>query len=254
MRRTPLSVACPSAWIMVVCGLLLGCASTHKPAASEREVIVERLGEGFLRSPVKGRAVRDPGAFLGLERATFEYVRVGDKGPERFKASLEHADDVWKFELGNGIVLHCRETEEGVVIVASEDHDQGVLSKYDPPEPLLLKGVAPGMKRTSTIGVTVYGLRSQDRVRYRGSLDLTYEVIGRWRVQVPAGTYDALAIKWDYRGEVGPAKIHDISYWFVSEGVGPVAIITRKKVSAMLVYNTNEDRARVLEKREPPRK
>ena len=54
--------------------------------------------------------------------------------------------------------------------------------------------------------------------------------LGAFKVTVPAGTYDAALIKWDYKGEVGPASIEDTQYRFMAEGVGVVAMVDKKNI------------------------
>ena len=49
-----------------------------------------------------------------------------------------------------------------------------------------------------------------------------------------------------YDGKVGPAKVKDSQYWFLAEGVGPVARIDKKDISAMLIYRDKSKIAGVL--------
>jgi hypothetical protein len=65
-------------------------------------------------------------------------------------------------------------------------------------------------------------------------------------VTVPAGTYDAALLKWDYDGSVGPASVQDTQYRFLAKDVGIVASIEKKKISALLLYHDNSNTGRVL--------
>ena len=81
---------------------------------------------------------------------------------------------------------------------------------------------------------------------HTGSLALTVSYLGRYQVTVPAGTYPAALIKWQYNGQVGPATVSDVEYRFFADGVGPVAVIDKQSVSAFLVYNNNTKFGKVL--------
>ncbi len=52
-----------------------------------------------------------------------------------------------------------------------------------------------------------------------------------------------------YDGKVGPARVKDDQYWFFADGVGPVARIDKKDISAMLVYRDKSKVAGVLVER-----
>jgi len=104
----------------------------------------------------------------------------------------------------------------------------------------------PGDSQSVTIDVKVYDLSSPNEVSHSGSLQLTYSYIGAYKVTVPAGSYDAALLKWDYNGSVGPASVQDTQYRLVAKDVGIVASIEKKKISAMLFYHDNSNTGRVL--------
>lgn len=56
---------------------------------------------------------------------------------------------------------------------------------------------------------------------------------------MPAGTYDAALIRWDYSGEVEPASIADTYYWLIAPGAGLIAMVENVSISAMLFHNDN---------------
>ena len=81
----------------------------------------------------------------------------------------------------------------------------GVLTWYDPPQPLIIPGMRPGEQKTLSIAVKVSNLDDPVAVAQSGLLSVSYTYVGRYRVTVPAGTYPAALIKWQYHGEVGLA-------------------------------------------------
>ena len=90
-----------------------------------------------------------------------------------------------------------------------------MLSHFAPGEPLIVPGLKAGESKSSTLKVSVYDLSDLNKVTHSGSLDVVYTYIGTYRVKVPAGTYDAALIRWDYSGKVGPApsRIRSTGSW-----------------------------------------
>jgi hypothetical protein len=146
-------------------------------------------------------------------------------------------------------ILFLRRTDDGSISVVSEqDLSEGVISRYSPPEPIYVSDMKPGDSRKTKIDVKVYDLSHPDHLTHSGSLDVTYSYLGAYKVTVPAGSYDAALIKWDYRGKVGPASIEDTQYRFMAPGVGVVAMVEKKNISAMLVYHDHSKYRKVLVK------
>lgn len=232
--------------------LMGGCASSQKMEMGDQEAIKSGFGESFVDTKLGWTHLDKPSKVLKLDAARFEFKQVG-KDDEHHEATLKRDGEHWRFDLGTGTVLLLRVEDDGsVVIDSSEDLEHKVLSKYSPPEPLLRADARPGKAQTIEIDVTVHPISDPSRVRYTGHLTLDYRVLGRYQVTVPAGTFDAVLLSWHYEGKVGPANVREVNYWFVAPGVGPVAILTREDVSAMLVYNDRTDRASVLVERKGP--
>ena len=104
----------------------------------------------------------------------------------------------------------------------------------------------PGTSRSMCINVRVFDLSRPDKPSHSGHLDLTYTYVAAYEVTVPAGTYEAALFKWNYDGKVGPPRVEDDQYWFFAEGVGPVARIDKKDISAVLIYRDTSKIASVL--------
>ena len=235
-----------AAWSLA-CVLICGCAH-HKIEMGDTEAITSSFGASFLDEKLSWKRLDKPESVIKLEDARFDYKVVGKD--EHHQATLKRDGDRWRLDLGTGTVLICRVDDDGsVVIDSSEDLDHKVLSRYSPPEPLLLTGMRPGDARKLEIDVTVHPMSNPSKLRYRGHLSLEYRMLGRWQVTVPAGTFDTVLLSWDYDGKVGPANVREKNYWFIAPGVGPVAILTREDVTAMLIYTNRKDRASVLVER-----
>jgi len=154
----------------------------------------------------------------------------------------------WRYSIEGVGALYLMQGPNGSMNIAAEqDLDHKVLSRFTPGEPLIIPGLKAGESKSSTLKVAVYDLSDLNNVSHSGSLDVTYTYIGTYRVNVPAGTYDAALIRWDYSGKVGPATIKDSQYRFLAPKAGMVAMIQIRSISAMLIYNDHTKRGKLLE-------
>jgi hypothetical protein len=93
----------------------------------------------------------------------------------------------------------------------------------------------------------VADLSDPDVQTHSGSLDIQYTYLGAYRLQVPAGTFDAVLIKTTLTGKVGPANIQDTIYRFYAKTVGPVAVVETDDISALFVYHERTRTGKVLQ-------
>lgn len=121
-----------------------------------------------------------------------------------------------------------------IAMPAQVDLNQSVSIRYDPPEPMLHAGPDPA---PIDMSVKVYDIHGTGSPEHSGSLRVTSVDRGVHRITTPAGTFDAVMFRNDYKGSIGPASVDDTALIFVSPTHGIVASIQRKKVSAMIFYN-----------------
>ena len=153
----------------------------------------------------------------------------------------------WKYDAGGKFVHFVTAKANGdYVITVVEDREGGHITRYSPPEPFMLQGFKPGAERRERLAVKVFDLGSPDDLIAEGTMDVTYCYIGAYKVKVPAGSFDAVLMKWTYTGEIGPASMDDTQYRFFAPNAGIVAEIEQLNVSAVLVYNRHTKVARVL--------
>ena len=240
--------------LVVIWPLLLvpgGARGAGGLTADEQALLTELLGQGVIGAPVVGATLTP--SFAPLRDGTWTYQIVGgpDQGQSephvvtRLQGDPSGAN--WRYAVGAKSVLLIKQTDDGsLVFVSQEDLDQGVISRYAPPEPGLLTGMAPGDSKDFTIDVKVSDLSSPQDVAHEGTLDVTYSYIGAYKITTPAGSYDAALIKWAYNGKVGPASVEDTQYRFFAEKVGMVASVDKLDVSAFLLYKKHTKFGKVL--------
>ena len=222
--------------------------------AGDRQNLEQYLGKNVIGKAIPAKPIGNGAASIGLRETTIYGTLVKGtgkapkKGQWKYSRTGDATDGAWRLESGS-TVLHLEVTSEGnVQVTAEEDHDQRVVSKFSPAEPRATTGMKPGASETIDIDVKVYDLRKPDHLEHQGTLKLTYTYVGAYEVTVPAGTYEAVLLKWHYKGKVGPASVEDTEYRFYSSEVGGVAYVEMKSISAMLVYNDKTKMGFVREK------
>ena len=245
------------------CSLVLGLvliavagiprAGAQGLSGDETAAINNLLGAGVLGTALPADPIANPASLIPLSPATwtFQFASGPNQGSTETDVLQTNpqpgADAQWQYTAGQSTIYALGTAADGSIVSPSEqDLTQGVLTQYTPSRPVLLPGMQPGAPQTTTLQVNVYNISDPSTVTHTGSLTLTVTYLGRYQVTVPAGTYPAALIKWQYNGQVGPATVSDVEYRFFADGVGPVAAIDKQSVSAFLVYNKDTKFGKVL--------
>ena len=192
----------------------------------------------------------DPGlAKLATGTRLYEIVSGDDKGMTEehviTPVSGDKTGGQWRYQVSDRTVFVQQVPGKSLSVVSEEDSNQGVLTRYSPSEPLLIAGMNAGESKTLSTKVKVYDL-SDPKDEHKGSLEVTLTYVGAYRVTVPAGTFDAALLKWDFKGKIGAASIEDVQARFVAPDVGMVAAAEKRDVAAFLIYNVNTKVGKVL--------
>lgn len=228
-------------------------ADAQSLSDAETRALDKLLGAGVLGPALPASSIADPEQLLPLVPGTWTFQFTG--GPNQGNtetdtlaaATSPSPGAQWQYTAGQSAIYTLGTAADGSIVSPSEqDLGQGVLTQYSPPRPVLTPGMQPGVPQTLTLQVNVFDIGDPGTVTHTGSLTATVTYLGRYQVTVPAGTYAAALIKWDFNGQVGPANVTDVEYRFFADGVGMVAGIDRQDVSAFLVYNSNTKYGKVL--------
>lgn len=242
------------AWIAIasLLSLVAGAASAQGLSQSDAAMIDTLLGPGVLGAPEPSQALTDASALLPLRTTTWDFrfvsgPRRGEVATDVLQPGLPGGPPVWLYSADDVTIYTLQRTADGTILSPSEqDLGQGVITRYDPPRPFLLNGAQPGVPEVRDLEVKVYDRNGGKAPAHSGTLTLTYTYVGRFQVAVPAGRYSAALVKLDYAGQIGPARVRDTEFWFFADNVGPVAVLDKQKVSALLVYSEKTKAARVL--------
>ena len=220
----------------------------------DRSAISRLLGENVLGPALPADPVGEKTTLIPLAPSTriFRLSSGPDAGTTEtdiLRASVQEGSDAtWQYAAGQRSIYHLRSTADGSIVIPSErDFVLGAIIRYDPPQPLIIPGMRPGEQRTLSIAVEISNPDDPVTVAQSGSLSVSYTYVGRYRVTVPAGTYPAALIKWQYHGEVGLAGFKGSQYWFFADGLGPIAVIDQQHISALLFYKKDTNYGKVLQ-------
>jgi hypothetical protein len=220
------------------------------PLSAQAAATAEKYLPGVIGEPVPAFTI-DPD-LASLKPGTRTYAVVSGTGKtrsEQHRVSASDKPDQWRYTVGDRTLFLHAVPGESLSVVSEQDTDQGVLTRYSPPQPLLIAGMNAGDKKTMTLNVKVYDLDDPDDLEHQGTLDLTLTYLGAYKVTVPAGTFDAALLLWDYKGRIGPATIDDVQARLIARDVGMVAAAEKRDVAAMLIYNDHTKVGKVLQQR-----
>lgn len=234
-----------------------GDKPTLDMSPEDRKTIDQHLGKGVVGKAVPAEVIKNPLDYVQVgQDATFEaHMTSGDlKGKivdhKIKKLSSSSGRDEWQVDAGVADVLVFTLNEEGALVFLSHaEPAEGLNGLYSPPPPLLVKEMKPGSTHEMEFDVKIVKMDQPDKVEHEGRLRLKLSYVGMFEVNTPSGKHEAALIKSAYEGKIGPAKVNDAQYRFVAKGVGVVAMVEHKDISAFLVYNDTLKVGKLLGKR-----
>lgn len=189
----------------------------------DRQAIENYLGKGVVGEAIPAPALADTTRYLNYNASPRSFRVVS--GPN--KGKMEHHQltkmkqgtegTAWRYDTGARFTFFITAKTNGdYIVTGAVDNEEGVITQYLPGEPLMLQGLTSGEKRKTTHDMKVYDLSNPDKQTHAGTLDIDYRYVGAYKVTVPAGTFDAVLIKWTFKGKIGPASLSDTQYRFCS--------------------------------------
>jgi hypothetical protein len=221
----------------------------------DRARLDKYLGQGVVGGPLPSAALMRPEAYLPPKGIELSYrVLEVNEGPRTETHKIKDTTEApfapgWHYATDpTGSTFLQRTSDGGAVVVAEMDLSREVLSRFTPGAPLIVTGLLPGENRRVTIKVEVSDLSDPSDIEHTGWFDVLYTYIGTYVVTVPAGSYDAVLIRWDYKGDIGLAHIEKSEYRLLAPSAGLVAMVELRTVSAVLIYRDHTNLAKLLEK------
>ncbi|MGY6213588.1 hypothetical protein ACW73L_00395 [Methylolobus aquaticus] len=250
----------PYVFARAVCGLLWAGAVAAGPSdptlelpARDRKAIEDVAGAGLIVAALPAPRLSNPAQFLELDAAPRVYrVRDRDNGEidetHRWESpGMQSMQTTWRYRAGDSETGLVERTPDGSFEISGiEDLKEKALTRYTPAEPLLVKGMVPGEERTRRMEVQVYDPADATQVMHRGTLELAHRYLGAYRINTPSGVHDVILTRSVFDGNVGPAHLRDVQYRFFAKGIGIVATVEARDVTAAVIYNSEVRVARLL--------
>ena len=247
---------------LLLAGLMLAVVPSAAGAADAviplpgdvRADLDKYLGKGIVGEPVASPPLMTADDYLPPLGTAMTYRVLEEDEPAHNEThKVENTTDPlfapgWRYARDPAGALYLQKAADGgAVVVGEEDRDNEVISRFTPGEPLLIAGLKPGESRKVAVKVQVTPMSNPKKVTHKGALVITYTYIGTYKLTVPAGSFAAQLIKWEYRGSVGPADIKQTDYRFLAPHAGLVAMIESRHISAMLIYNDKTKLGKLLQ-------
>ena len=243
-------------WLTIVMVAAPALAVENAPqvfSSEDRRGLEQGFHEAFRYHPIVAEPLEDPRALLAPDEAATIFRVIPESGSvseerHRFTTLSEAAGNThYEYHLNAAESQLVRLSDgQGVFIEGAIDRKEGVRTEFQPAKPLLPKGLLPGQSVTGVSKVRVLDLEHPDKVRHSGELTLTLTHLGSFHAIVPLGEYDAVLLRLESRGRIGPADIVHRQYYCFAEDTGLVAFLESRQISAFGIYEKREQQALVL--------
>jgi hypothetical protein len=226
-------------------------AGSINPLSQKDKSQLAVLGEGVVGAAIAAPVITDPTKYYRPVRGTWQYrITSGDKQGQLYAESLTQIPKnaqgaTWKRSRPEYDDL-ISVTGNSIHLSNEVDHDHGLLVQFNPRGFLLTSALKPGESRTMK-GIAHAFKLSDPTTEYKTfTLEETYTYVGAYKVKTPAGIFDALLFRNDFKVSSGDVTVDDSRYSFFAEGVGKVAGIEQGHATILFFFHFNEKIPKVL--------
>ena len=232
---------------------LLASAGAYAGSLSQKE-LEEQLatfGADFVIEKIEAPRIENPHDWVNRRAGKYVYrfVEGSDDGAETHVE--EHIPDPgnpdagWQRRIGDSLIETYTTTDERDLLIVEEvDHQHGFRVVIEPGVHLPA-GIEPGATWEIDADLTVYDM-DDGSLAHEGELHALHSYEGAFRVRTPAGEFDTILIREDFKFHVGPLKADDDRLLFFARGIGLVAEVEGIRASAILIIRIKEHSAKVL--------
>lgn len=239
---------------VVTAALLLAAAETRSASLSEEELAeqLESFGPDFIVEELDAPTIENPYEWVNRQPGDYVYrfVEGSDNGDtmhvERHIPDEADPEVAWERQIGDTLVESFRSSNERDVLIVEEvDHQHGFRVVIEPGVHLP-SGIEEGDEWEVFADLFVYDT-DDGELAYEGELDAIHSYEGAFRVRTPAGVFDTVLIREDFKFKIGPLDAEDDRLLFFARGIGLVAEVEGLRASAILIIRMKEHSAKVLE-------
>jgi hypothetical protein len=235
----------------------VGAASAQGPVLplppADQQKLAEHLGAGVVGAALPSEPISNASAYFPLTEKTFVFHVTSGANTGNMqnlvlkKARRPSGAMAWRFNFAPSLAGFISPNAGGdLMMPAVSDVDEGVVVVTTPSNPFVVTGMKPGASLSFRQKVSVNYLDDPSKRDWGGKLNATYTYVGTYSVTVPAGTFNAILIRFAYRGKVGPADVVYTAWYFFARDVGLVAMVNLEDVSAFWIYHNDTTIGKVL--------
>jgi hypothetical protein len=240
-----------------IIGVLAAChlssAGVYAGSLSEKE-LEEQLatfGNDFIVAKIEAPRIDNPHDWVNRRAGEYVYrfVEGSDDGAETHVEEHipdpENPETSWQRRIGDTLVeTYTSSDERDLLIVEEVDHQHGFRVVIEPGVHMPA-GIEPGATWEIDADLTVYDTEDGS-LSNTGELHALHSYEGAFRVRTPAGEFDTILIREDFKFHVGPLKADDDRLLFFARGIGLVAEVEGIRASAILIIRIKAHSAKVL--------
>ena len=209
------------------------------------------LGDGVVGAAIEAPVITDPIKYYRPINGTWQYrITSGAKSGQLYAESLTQIPKnaqgaTWKRSRPEYDDL-ISVTGNSIHLSNEVDHDHGLLVQFNPRGFLLTSTLKPGESRTMKGTAHAFKLSDPTTEYKTFTLEETSTYVGAYKVKTPAGIFDALLFRNDFKVSSGDVTVDDSRYSFFADGVGKVAGIEQAHATVLFFFHFNEKIPKVL--------
>lgn len=210
----------------LVAGMSVGCATRAMAPQDWAQVVEEMEGKtGAVRAEEWATKRTQAGRFDVLEGEGKVVERRVEEGEgERWRVVSTRDGEKWVEET-------FAEGEGGTVLVESVSHEEGVITRFEPPLLVAPRKLAQGEAETWKGMMRIHPIDRPDEVRDEGEAEQEVRLAGSARVRLASGVVEAGRVETTLRVTLKGAKVETTTTVWVSEGVGVAAERARERAT-----------------------
>ncbi len=209
------------------------------------------LGEGVVGEAIEAPVITDPAKYYRPIPGKWKYrITSGDNKDQVFTETVSQIPKnaqgaTWKRSRDKYDDLFSV-TDNTIYLSNEIDHQHGYLVQFTPTGHLLSAALKPGESKKMKSTVHVFKI-SDPKTEYKTlKMEETYTYVGAYKVTTPAGVFDTVLFRNDFKVFAGPVTVDDFRYAFYAKGVGKVAGIEHGHAVVMLIFHFNDKIPKVL--------
>jgi hypothetical protein len=226
-------------------------AGSVNPLSAKDKNQLAILGAGVVGAAIEAQVITDPIKYYRPIHGTWQYrITSGSKKGQLYDESLtpipKNAQGAtWKRSRPEYDDL-ISVTGNSIHLSNEVDHDHGLLVQFKPRGFLLTSTLKPGESRTMKGTAHAFKLSDPTTEYKTFTMEEIYTYVGAYKVKTPAGIFDALLFRNDFKVSSGDVTVDDSRYSFFAEGVGKVAGIEQAHATVLFFFHFNEKLPKVL--------